>query len=531
MKKSIIIIDDEMPSRESLKAFMAWDKTDYYILEEFDNGPEAIAFYRNNKVDIIITDIQMPIMDGLAFIKIIKSINKQQEIIVLSCHEKFSYAREVMRYGVNDYLIKDMLTKEDLLEALNKSKRQHQDFIEEKGFTTSLDVSIDKLLEEDATYDCSPEVVACYHILLVVAFDAPVVSNDTMNCDVDSEGIEKVRNALGVKLGISGNRLAQKGSLEWVLLTEINQVSSQLKYIYDSQNMATRVRKIISEIMLCDFTIGISRGFKGVTDIVSRYEEASEACKYRVFLGENKNIFYNTVFTQMTNFNPNRLDKMIDRAQKYMDEGNLKAMLETVETIYLEDIKGFMQYNYIRYVNARIVSLLVDYIGKNDLSYAWVFGKNFIPLNELEESNTIEEIIAWFSRVIERVVKKDQTEVEMKYSLRVMQTIHLINKHYTEGIQLTDLSQRLGIHKVYLSRIFKEETGKNVTQYIQELKINDVKKMLIGANQSIQEIAETLNYSSSQQLSSVFKKETGMTPKAYKKLMFGKLVKASKLYS
>jgi len=531
MKKSIIIIDDEMPSRESLKTFLAWENTDYYILREFDNGPEAIEFYNHNKVDIIITDIQMPTMDGLTLIKIVKSINKQQDIIVLSCHEKFSYAREAMRYGVNDYLIKDMLTEEDLLEALNKSNRQQEDLVVEKTPNTSLNLSIEKLLDEKDTFDCPPEVEAGYYVLFVIAFDVPMVTQDAMNCDMDFESIEKVRNALEVNLGITRERLAQKGNRQWVLLTEMNQVSSQLKYIYDSQSMATRVRKIISEMMFCDFTIGISRGFKGISDIIHRYEEASDACKYRVFLGENKNIFYNTVFTQMTNFNPNRLDEMIDKAHKYMEAGNLKAMLDTVESIYLEDIKGFMQYNYIRYVNARIISLLVDYIRRNDLSYGWVFGKDFIPLNELDDHNTIEEIIAWFSTIIKRIMEQNPSEEEQDYSLRVLQTIQLINKHYTEGIQLTDLSQRLGIHKVYLSRIFKEETGKNVTQYIQELKINDVKKMLTGANQSIQEIAETLNYSSPQQLSSVFKKETGMTPKAYKKLMFGKLVKASKLYS
>lgn len=523
MKKSIIIIDDEMPSRESLKAFLAWENTDYYILREFDNGPEAIEFYKNNKVDIIITDIQMPIMDGLTLIKIVKSINKQQDIIVLSCHEKFSYAREAMRYGVKDYLIKDMLTEEDLLEALNKSNKQQQDLVIEKALNTSLNLSIEKLLDNKETHDCPLEVEVCYHVLFVIAFDMPMVTHDTMSCDMDFEGIEKARNALEVNLGIMKERLAQKGSRQWVLLTEMNQVSSQLKYIYDSQNMATRVRKIISEIMLCDFTIGISQGFKGVSDIALRYEEASDACKYRVFLGENKNIFYNTVFTQMTNFNPNRLDEMIGKAHKFMEEGNLKAMLATVKSLYLEDIKGFMQYNYIRYVNARIISMLIDYIRRNDLSYTWVFGKDFIPLNELDEHNTIEEIIAWFSTIIKRIMKQDSLEEEQDYSLRVMQTIHLINKHYTEGIQLKDLSQKLGIHKVYLSRIFKEETGKNVTQYIQELKMNDVKRMLMGANQSIHEIAETLNYSSPQQLSSVFKKETGMTPKAYKKLMFGKL--------
>lgn len=523
MKRSIIIIDDEMPSRESLKTFLAWEDTDYYILEEFDNAPEAIEFYKKNKADIIITDIQMPIMDGLALIKVVKSINKHQDIIVLSCHEKFSYAREAMRYGVKDYLIKDMLTKEDLLEALNKSNRQQQEQAMGKTLITGPDLSIKKLLGEEGTFDGSQEVEARYHVLFVIAFDIPSVTSGAMNCDVDSEGIEKVRDLLGANLGISRERLAKKGSRQWVLLTDMNQMSSQLKYIYDSQSMATRVRKIISEIMHCDFTIGISRSFKGITNIILRYEEADEACKYRVFLGENKNIFYNTVFTQMTNFDPNRLEEMIDKAHKHMASGNLKAMLSTVETIYLEDIKGFMQYNYIRYVNARIISMLVDYIRKNDLSYVRVFGKDFIPLNELEDSNTIEEIIGWFSKIIERVIKEDQTEEGINYSLRVLQTINLIHKHYTEGIQLTDLSQRLGVHKVYLSRIFKEETGKNVTQYIQALKMNDVKKMLTGANHSICDIAEALNYSSPQQLSAVFKKETGMTPKAYKKHILGKL--------
>ena len=119
--KTIMIVDDEKPARELLKMLINWESAGFRIISEANDGIEAIDQYLQFAPDLIITDIQMPQMDGLTLIKEIKKINSDQNIIVLSCHENFNYAREIMKLGIFDYLIKDSLTPEELYTVLKSA--------------------------------------------------------------------------------------------------------------------------------------------------------------------------------------------------------------------------------------------------------------------------------------------------------------------------------------------------------------------------------------------------------------------------
>ncbi|PKM93851.1 MAG: hypothetical protein CVU84_13135 [Firmicutes bacterium HGW-Firmicutes-1] len=531
MKKSIIIVDDEMPSREMLKTFVDWDKTEYEIVEEFVNGKDALDFIMNNRVDYVITDIQMPVMNGIDLIKEIKKANPGQALIVLSCHEKFSYAREAMKYGVKDYLIKDMLTQEDLLEALSQAgsnsateSTAQADVYENEFEQNSRISSLEELLintsdqGEPIKIDVSKNES---HVLMVVFFEMNKQYGSAL-FEHENELMCNIQKELTSKTSIKKEYVVWKPPAQIIILLEVDQIASQIKYIYDCQKMALKIRSIINTLCGCELTIGISKGFNGYKDITLRYEEAKNACHYRVFLGENKNIFYNTVFTQMTKFNPNRLEEGLNKIYTLLLTEDYSKVFEAIKAIYEEDVKGFMQYNYIKYVNARIISSIIQYIKDHPFSYETIFGKDFIPLNELDDSNSIEDIIEWFHIVIQNIEKAHNPKETILYSLRVIQAQGLIKAHFREGIGLHEIAERLGVHKVYLSRIFKEETGKNITQYLQELKIEEIKKLLETTNKSISDIAEELNYAHSQQLSVAFKRETNMSPKAYRNTHFQK---------
>ncbi len=496
MKKTILIADDEKPSREMLKNIIDWDRTDYIIIKEAENGKEALEYYREYGADYIITDIQMPIMDGLELIKSVKQINKEQNMIVLSCHEKFSYAREAMRYGVKDYLIKDMLTPEDLLEALNSYQR-----LKDQNNEEPLKVNI----ETNKTTNTNSN----YNVAYAIRFDREVKDL--------GEAIEReLCNYFNI------NKTSIRWSEDEVLciIMPIEQIASQLMLIYECQKIAGKIRKVLEKCIEAELTIGISRGFLGTENIENWIEEARETCKYRIFLGTNKNIFYNTVFSQVKKFNPEKIEENLSRIAIELEKEEYDNAIEWINITYQKDLKGFMQYNYIKYVNSRTLSVIVDFIKTRALSYETIFNQEFIPLYELEEKATIEDIISWFQGKIENISKAMHFSQSTKYSLRVVQAQNLIKNNYKTVIGLNEIAENLGVHKVYLSRIFKEETGKNITQYIQEIRIEEAKRLLANSSMSISEIAEELNYPHPQQLSVAFKKETKMTPKEYRKRIF-----------
>lgn len=529
MKKSIIIIDDEMPSREMLKTIINWEKTEYQIVKEFENGKDALDYYINNPTDYIITDIQMPIMDGIQLIKEIKSINQNQPIIILSCHEKFSYAREAMKYGVKDYLIKDMLTEEDILDALSVAEIQQLQI--EKQMLKEVDLiaasrlssfSLENWLTSESDFHQEEIKYAGYFVLMVIKLASKKLY-ESYSKSYEDELNQMIKRTLIENDIVKDGFIMIDNSSDIVMLLPIDQIASQIKYIYDCQKKASLIRNTIRSLCDDEVTIGISNGFHSLLNLKNYYEEAKKACQYRMFLGNDKNLFSNTVFNQMKSFNPDRLEGSLQRLEEQLFSHNYDLVLALLSRIYEENIKGFMQYHFIKYVNARMLSSIINYIKACAISYEAVFEKDFIPLNELEEMSTVDDILKWFKGIVCNIRKtRDIKEAENHFSLRVMQAQVIMKEHFKSGIGLHEIAERLGVHKVYLSRIFKEETGRNITQYLQELRIEEVKRLLETTNKPMADIAEELNYSHPQQLSMAFKKETNMTPKAYRNFIYQK---------
>lgn len=120
--KHVLLIDDEYPARELIKKMIDWDSTGFHISYEAQDGAEGLAIYKRYKPDLIVSDIQMPVMDGLELLVSVREIDKNQPFIIFSCHESFLYAKKVIRFGGLDYLIKDTLTPEILYAAINHVK-------------------------------------------------------------------------------------------------------------------------------------------------------------------------------------------------------------------------------------------------------------------------------------------------------------------------------------------------------------------------------------------------------------------------
>ncbi|MCI8994702.1 MAG: response regulator [Lachnospiraceae bacterium] len=118
----VMIVDDEYPARNMLDLLINWEENGFEMAAKAENGKQALEIYEKLRPELLITDIQMPVMDGISLIREIRKENPKQCVLVLSCHESFDYAQQAIRLGVRDYLIKDMLTTEQLQKCLLRTK-------------------------------------------------------------------------------------------------------------------------------------------------------------------------------------------------------------------------------------------------------------------------------------------------------------------------------------------------------------------------------------------------------------------------
>ncbi len=121
-KYTVFVVDDEKPAQRKIELLLEQINSSFEYSGSAKNGKEALESYMVSKPDLLLVDIQMPVMDGLEFIRKIKALDETQAVIIISCHEKFSYAKEAVQLGVLDYLIKDLLTKDELHTVLMKAE-------------------------------------------------------------------------------------------------------------------------------------------------------------------------------------------------------------------------------------------------------------------------------------------------------------------------------------------------------------------------------------------------------------------------
>lgn len=117
---TLLIVDDEYPARQMMR-MMIDALPDYTVAGEAENGRQALSLYRSLRPDIVLTDIEMPVMNGLDLIEAIKAERPDQPVIILSCYESFVFAQRAMRSGVRSYLIKDMTDQAALEACLNET--------------------------------------------------------------------------------------------------------------------------------------------------------------------------------------------------------------------------------------------------------------------------------------------------------------------------------------------------------------------------------------------------------------------------
>ena len=109
-----LLVDDDFLVRSYLKTLDSWEKEGYEVVRDVQDGEEALEEMNQEKIDIVVTDISMPLMDGIELIKAVKKNWPEVSVIVLSCHDDFEYVKEAMRLGADEYILKNTLDENSL---------------------------------------------------------------------------------------------------------------------------------------------------------------------------------------------------------------------------------------------------------------------------------------------------------------------------------------------------------------------------------------------------------------------------------
>lgn len=522
---SLLVVEDEKWIRKGIVHKIKKIDMPFDMIYDAKNGIEALEVIRENHIDIIITDICMPDMNGIDLIRRVKDFKENIEFIIISGYSEFQYAEAAINMGVKSYLLKPT-TEEDLVTALNKAvshikeKKEYSNLSKEniyiKMFNEKLqfEKELNTLLK---SHDKSSSFIEeNYPGLYDSRKYRLIILNINFHAEYDSKNkyydIDEVRNSIFDYL-VGNIRydnyyafnnidiLNQIFILVWGNEDSVKSTSNKIskKLFYECQN---------SDIMTK--TIGISSIMDMINDEL--YKSAKKALDLRLIYGFNK--IYNEEYTNVSNeFTfPKEELKLL---KKNLERGYVKNVRILLSEIFSRGRFKKSNASNLYFLYSEVVNTIFETINQAGVDMEKIIDYDLSQYDIMNYANNMEDIPVYLYKLVEdTLVENKRNPINCRELINHI--IKYIDNHYEEKITVKSLSSIYGINPNYFSTIFKEQLGMTCTRYITMKRLNHACRMLRETDINIEDIARSVGYSDIQYFYRVFKKEYNYTPMEYR---------------
>lgn len=502
----IVIIEDEIRIREGLSRLLKKLDTKYEIAGEAENGEEGLALIRRVMPELIITDIRMPVMDGLEMLTKLQEEGFRAKVIVLSAYSEFEYARQAMRMGVKEYLLKPVVLG-DITEALHRIEEEMR---QEKELSRDVFGSAEQIFGGilSGTLDADE------------AMEERLQEHFGIRCGTRYQGICVYLGKSYEKTGGAARKeleqlLAQRKGTGYfcvgldrdaalVILIYRDDSAGELERWVQYWLLQSRSRKLRGAVgFICDLALGELKG--GIATLMAHME-------WNISLGDDVMICYPKITKLQTS--PCIYPLLMENQMRLAVCAGQK-----------EKVKDSMLAFYGYFSGGKVYS--PREIKECYVRFFWALmntGKEvgMLEYEKLEQQKLLEQIMGAktageLEAVGEFLLDQLADDGEEVMHLTVKRAQSLIQEFYQNGITLEEIAAKLNITPEYLGTRFHQEVGVNFSAYIRNFRITKAKELLIGTSLKLYEIAEKVGYSDAKYFSRVFKETTGQLPADYRK--------------
>lgn len=497
----LLIVDDDYQIRNGMQHGIEWETIGITEVDTCANGLEALAAIEEKGADIIVADIQMPGMTGLELIKQVRELSGNIRVIFISAYSEFDYCRQALLMGANDYVLKPIQMDEFMeviyknVRALGEEKEQNFRYrkavaeqIIRKAYEGEQDADIQRLYEifvQQADF-----LKTDYFIITLIRFDETLSAEkkgeaeNILNDYLDGWMFPAARLDAGILCMTPGN-------------------NSALMTVYLQNSIKQRLEKWnqIYEERYGHLEAGISCSHV-LKEIKTGIFEAAEALE-RLFYLENQYFSISngiTLKSEVPDVLMQELKKVIlELSQKYEYEKGLEVLL------YFAEKAGEMPLKVDTFKK-----VLENFYGRLCRECGWTAYWNRLSA-ELGGCDSAESYVGKIMDIcnFHRKLSGNTAKSVQDYSHTVRLAVEFINLHYSEQITVGDVAEAVKKSPNYLSSIFKKETGLSFTRYLNELRLEQAKWMLLHTNRQISEIYEAVGYTDYIYFSQLFRKQFG----------------------
>lgn len=501
---TILIVDDEKLERRGIRFLLKREPEELKILEA-SNGKDALGVLASNHVDILFSDVKMPYMNGLELTEAAREMDPNLEIVIFSGYNDFTYAREALRYGVVDYVLKPvdpeefhktfqrvmehLSTREEKKELQNK----REDYLKKYFFMNYLySGKEENLIRMKELSDGADGSLARFTRMILVS-----ASNGFFETE-EEHFLISLREEL-------------QREVYYINLNSNESIFLFCEKYADYHAIAEKMHRFFAQQFSTECYFAVSQELDGGISLPEEFRALEELLEEQ-FYQPRQHLFFHGEKPEEKEQDPAEDSEIMEQITKdisYKDLPHLRQDFQRLEEKYRVN-KQFSDM-YVKFVFSGILKELLDQTeGMDEKTLSRRVDKLYRCRNLNDVISIVEEALQEYEACVQEQEDGFRTEITKVKSY--------IYHHYQEKeIGAETLAALVYLSPGYLSSIFKEETGMTLNRFIREVRMNKAKELLETTNMKIAGIAKEVGFSNSSYFCRSFREFFGDTPEACRK--------------
>jgi|GEM_PF-558188 len=508
----VIIVDDEVLVRRGLSVTIPWSKYDMQVVGDYSNGVKALEAMAYLEPDVVITDIRMPQMDGLTYLKAIRESYPETVTVILSCHDDFAYAKEAIHLGAVNYLLKTSMDEAEVDLALRKVQQS----LEKRK-------NVDDLLrqaEQIRSLERQDELRAAFKS------DSPSASSAVRRSPADS-GCFLLLMAKPVHSAGSGSLFAGCRRLEQLYGSE-----SEWYCALDEEECLLVVLKVPATLSSLDIQrtghiwsnrllqlfdcrreelyVGVSTPFASLTTARQASEEAGRGLE-AFFYDEGDRSFYTGEAAYAALETADVLFTG-DRRQQFLEALRMRSPQE-VRSVY-QKLSVLWKPGVSSAAVKEMAAVMVDMIR---LECGGPLSSPMgAAISEFREMSRLSGLLARIGREIDVWEQRIQASGSSSLRPEIQKAVQFIQRHLQEELKMQDVAEHVELSRSHFSALFKQALDKTFLEYVMEKRMERAMELIREGSKKMYEVAYEVGFSDYKYFTRCFKEHTGATPKEWR---------------
>lgn len=521
----LLIVEDERAIAHGIANSIPWEKWGFCIAGVCSNGEEAVEIIRQDKPDLVLSDIRMPKMDGIALMQYLNENYPEISIIILSGYNDFEYLKMSIRNNVAEYLLKP--TDVDEFEIVFKKMKLRLD--EEAARKREQDsIRRDRVMNALLKgYGYDEEVMENeFEKLADGRLGVVVFQPEASECQ-DSRSFYQQQ----LKIAETLNRRLEDGEEHPVqarFFCNFEEEITAIIYVeedFEEEELENYIRTLgdaVRQETGAELFAGISNLYPDYRMIPQCYEQSKCCVGQRLYRQDKQGTFF---FRQIR-------DTEFDYYQIAFDEEKIMySILNCDRAALTEEIEGTFtrlrnqtvkDYDYANWLGLEILLVISRKMLKYQVRPEKIMNEHGCTYSDLSKKQTLEDkqefLLKIFGLFMEECQIQQAGNTKTRELARKIRTI-VDEEYMSNSISLEYIAEKVHKNTAYISKIFKDEFECNFSAYVTGKRLEKSRLLLENAELKIYEISQQLGWADVSNYIKVFKKKYGMSPDEYRKIL------------